>query len=59
MGGWAAGLRGVAAALAGLLAGGLLARVARRRLGGLTGDVFGAIIELGTAAVLLVLAVSS
>ena len=59
VGGWAAGLRGVAAALAGLLAGGLLARVARRRLGGLTGDVFGAIIELGTAAVLLVLAVSS
>ena len=47
------------AALAGLLAGGLLARSARRRLGGLTGDVFGAIIELGTAAVLLVLAVAS
>ena len=48
-------LRGLAAALAGLLAGGLLARTARRRLGGMTGDVFGAIIELSTAIVLLVL----
>jgi adenosylcobinamide-GDP ribazoletransferase len=57
--GWPAALRGAGAALAGLLAGGLLTRVARRRLGGLTGDVFGAIIELGTAAVLLVLAVAS
>ena len=55
---WPAVLRGLAAALAGLLAGGLLARTARRRLGGMTGDVFGAIIELSTAAVLLVLAFS-
>ena len=31
---------------------------ARRRLGGMTGDVFGAIIELGTATVLLVLVLS-
>ncbi len=58
VGGVAAVLRGLAAALAGLLAGGLLARTARRRLGGMTGDVFGAIIELSTAAVLLVLAFS-
>jgi adenosylcobinamide-GDP ribazoletransferase len=50
-------LRGLAAALAGLLAGGLLARTARRRLGGMTGDVFGAIIELSTAVVLLVLVI--
>jgi adenosylcobinamide-GDP ribazoletransferase len=48
-------LRGLAAALAGLLAGGLLGRTARRRLGGMTGDVFGAIIELSTGTVLLVL----
>ncbi|HEY9241403.1 MAG TPA: adenosylcobinamide-GDP ribazoletransferase [Streptosporangiaceae bacterium] len=41
-----------------MLAGGLLSRAARRRLGGLTGDVFGAIIELSGAVVLLVLALS-
>jgi adenosylcobinamide-GDP ribazoletransferase len=58
LGGVAAALRGLAAALAGLLAGGLLSRAARRRLGGLTGDVFGAIIELSGAVVLLVLALS-
>ncbi len=58
VGGGPAALRGLAAALAGLLAGGLLARTARRRLGGMTGDVFGAIIELSTAAVLLTLAFS-
>jgi adenosylcobinamide-GDP ribazoletransferase len=56
LGGTAGALRGLAAALAGLLAGGLLARTARRRLGGMTGDVFGAIIELSSAIVLLVLA---
>jgi adenosylcobinamide-GDP ribazoletransferase len=55
VGGVPAMLRGLAASLAGLLAGGLLTRTARRRLGGMTGDVFGAIIELSTAVVLLVL----
>ncbi|HTT53756.1 MAG TPA: adenosylcobinamide-GDP ribazoletransferase [Streptosporangiaceae bacterium] len=58
LGGGPAALRGLAAALAGLLAGGLLAWAARRRLGGLTGDVLGAIIEVTTAAVLLALAVA-
>lgn len=58
LGGAAAALRGLAAALAGLLAGGLLGRTARRRLGGMTGDVYGAIIELSTAVVLLALALS-
>jgi adenosylcobinamide-GDP ribazoletransferase len=62
--GWSAwglpgALRGVGAALAGLLAAGLLRRVAVRHLGGLTGDVFGALIEVSTAAVLLTLALAS
>ena len=54
----AAALRGVAAVLAGLLAAGLLRRAAIRRLGGLTGDVFGALIEVSTATVLLSLALT-
>jgi adenosylcobinamide-GDP ribazoletransferase len=53
---WA--IRGAAAVLAGLLVAGLLRRAARSRLGGLTGDVFGAQIELGATAVLLVLALA-
>ena len=53
---WAAA--GAAAVLAGLLAADLLRRAARHRLGGMTGDVFGAQVELGTAAVLLVLALA-
>jgi adenosylcobinamide-GDP ribazoletransferase len=57
-GGVALAARGVGATLAGLLAAELLRRVAQRRLGGMTGDVFGAIIEVSTAAVLLVLALS-
>ena len=58
LGGPPAALRGLVAALAGLLAGGLLGRTARSRLGGLTGDVFGAIIELSAATVLLALVLS-
>jgi len=46
-------VRGLVAALVGLLAGGLLQLVARRRLGGMTGDVFGAIVEVSAAAVLV------
>jgi adenosylcobinamide-GDP ribazoletransferase len=57
--GWPAAVRGVAAAVAGLLAAGLLRRAAKRRLGGMTGDVFGALIEVGTTTVLLVLALAS
>ena len=55
LGGWPAALRGLAAVLAGLLAGAVLRRTARRRLGGMTGDVFGAVNELATATVLVVL----
>jgi adenosylcobinamide-GDP ribazoletransferase len=50
---------GASAVLAGLLAADLLRRVARRRLGGLTGDVFGAQIEVAAAAVLLFLALTA
>jgi adenosylcobinamide-GDP ribazoletransferase len=49
-------VRGLVAAAAGLLAGGLLQETARRRLGGMTGDVFGAILELSATAVLVVAA---
>ncbi len=62
-GGAAAGrslaVRGLAAALAGLLAGWLLQRTAHRRLGGLTGDVFGAILQVSAAAVLVTAAFAS
>jgi len=44
--------------LAGLLAGDLLRRLARRRLGGMTGDIFGAQIELATATVLVAAALT-
>ena len=54
-----AALRAAAAVLAGLLAAGLLRRIAVRRLGGLTGDVFGALIEVAAATALLVLALAS
>jgi adenosylcobinamide-GDP ribazoletransferase len=57
--GWPAAVRGAAAAAAGLLAADLLRRTAKRRLGGMTGDVFGALIEVSTTTVLLVLALAS
>jgi adenosylcobinamide-GDP ribazoletransferase len=44
--------------VAGLAVAALLRWAARRRLGGMTGDVFGAIIELSTATTLLVLALA-
>jgi adenosylcobinamide-GDP ribazoletransferase len=52
-------VRGVAAITAGLLAADLLRRLARRRLGGMTGDVFGAQVELATATVLVALALTT
>ena len=57
--GWPAAVRGAAAAAAGLLAADLLRRAAKRRLGGMTGDVFGALVEISTTTVLLVLALAS
>jgi len=55
-GGLPLAVRGLAAVLAGLLCAASLYSVARRRLGGMTGDVFGAMIEICTAIVLLILA---
>jgi adenosylcobinamide-GDP ribazoletransferase len=52
-GGAGLAVRGLVAAAAGLAAGALLQSVARRRLGGTTGDVFGAITELSATAVLV------
>jgi adenosylcobinamide-GDP ribazoletransferase len=59
LGGRALAWRAAAAILAGLLAAELLRRAARRRLGGLTGDVFGALIEVTTTTVLLILALTA
>jgi len=55
----AAALRAAVAVPAGLLAAELLRRTAVRRLGGLTGDVFGAVIEVAAATALLALALAS
>lgn len=57
-GGAALAGRGTAAVLTGLLAAGVLRRIAVRRLGGLTGDVLGAITEVSTAVALAVIALS-
>ncbi|HEY1668957.1 MAG TPA: adenosylcobinamide-GDP ribazoletransferase [Trebonia sp.] len=57
-GGPALAARGLAATLAGLLSGWLLQRTARRRLGGMTGDVFGAILQVSAVAVLIVAALA-
>jgi adenosylcobinamide-GDP ribazoletransferase len=57
-GGPALAVRGLAATFAGLLAGWLLQRTARRRLGGMTGDVFGAILQVSAATALVVAALA-
>ncbi|HEY5986427.1 MAG TPA: adenosylcobinamide-GDP ribazoletransferase, partial [Streptosporangiaceae bacterium] len=59
LGGWSLAAHALTGVLAGLFAAELLRRAARRRLGGMTGDVFGALIEIGTAAALLALALAA
>jgi adenosylcobinamide-GDP ribazoletransferase len=49
-------IRALAATSAGLLAGWLLQRTARRRLGGTTGDVFGAVLQVSAATTLVMAA---
>jgi adenosylcobinamide-GDP ribazoletransferase len=46
----------VAAVVAGLLVAAVVRQHAVRRLGGVSGDVFGALVEIGTSVVLVVLA---
>ena len=48
------GMRGLYALVAALLAACLLLSAAKKRLGGVTGDVFGCLIELTECAVLVV-----
>src|SRR5215813_8793817 len=50
--------RGLAAGVSGLAVAAVLRRIACRRLGGMTGDVFGAMIELSAATVMLVAVLS-
>ena len=57
--GWYPAARAVIAVLAGLCAAGLLRRLAVRRLGGMTGDVFGALVEVSSAMVLRALALTA
>lgn len=58
-GGAALAERGLAATIAGLLAGWFVLATAQRRLGGTTGDVFGAIVSLSATAVLVTAALVS
>jgi len=57
--GWELVVRGLVAAAAGLAAGSFAQRMAVRRLGGVTGDVMGAVLEISTAAVLVACALIS
>ena len=52
----AAGGRGLAAATLGLALAGILTATARRKIGGVTGDTLGALVEVGELGVLLILA---
>jgi adenosylcobinamide-GDP ribazoletransferase len=53
------GVWAVAAVVAGLLVAAVVRQHAVRRLGGVSGDVFGALVEIGTTVVLVVLAAAT
>ena len=57
--GGASAVRSGAAVIAGLVIAALLIRTSVRRLGGITGDVLGAAVELATTAVLVILVAST
>jgi len=54
--GWLLGTAGLVSVAFGLIAGIAVLMMSRRRLGGVTGDVLGATIEITTAATLVALA---
>jgi adenosylcobinamide-GDP ribazoletransferase len=58
-GAWELAARGLGAAATGLAAGSVVRIIAVRRLGGVTGDVFGAVMEISTTAVLVTCALAS
>lgn len=57
LGAWLLGISGTVSVAIGMIAATLTLSVTRRRLGGVTGDVLGATIEIATAAALLAYAV--
>jgi adenosylcobinamide-GDP ribazoletransferase len=57
MGAWLLGISGVVSVAIGMVAATVILVIAQRRLGGVTGDVLGATIEIATGAVALSLAV--
>jgi adenosylcobinamide-GDP ribazoletransferase len=58
-GGWSLAARGLAGVVVGLAVAAVLQRVTSRRLGGTTGDVFGALVEVCATTVLVVFALLS
>lgn len=58
-GSWRASAGAAGAVVAAVVAGGLVVRTASRRLGGVTGDVLGAVVEFGTAAALITAAATT
>lgn len=58
-GSWRASAGAAGAVAAAVVAGLIVVRMARRRLGGVTGDVLGAVVEIGTAAALVTAAATT
>lgn len=58
LGGWLLGITGAVSVAFGILAGIAMLAIARRRLGGVTGDVLGATIEIASTVVIVALAIA-